>query len=842
MSTSGVGEVELPLPCEKPTLNVGEITSDVEPKPSVTVITRDKHDSASAKSSEFSRDVGNYIGQPIDNFTKKALLENPWIPPADYKFPFSTRTLAGRETKNFVSRKHLEAYKGWLVLSHAKKGLFCKYCPWFVTRHEGGYQKNVPLGALVRLPLTNFKKLTEDLESHSGNKYHKDAVEAGKEFLKNYYAPQLEVINQVDKAHFQEAEENRRKLIPIVKTVMFCGRQNIALRGHRDDGLLLLQKSDNCRKNEGNFRELLRFRIDAGDKILENHLKNATARRAYISKTVQNDVINCCRMEILDKILNKVSAAKFYSIMFDESTDLSGRSQLSIILRYVDLCSKNNQLCIREDFVTFIDAFGELRSKQNLRSTEENWDDSDCSESGNESEGNKEESGELSLTGIAIGELILKEMKEMKLVLENCVGLGTDGCSVMTGDNSGAVKKIQTEAVNALMTPCFSHKLNNSISQSSTVPVIKKVVGVITEVTYFFQAKKPKRHATLLQFLGKKLVKLCETRWIERHDAVLQFITDLPEIIEVLEKVSEWKLRETASKASCLIAALSAPDFLVGLFCLGDILALTQPLSVLLQNKTLDLVKASELIKSLTMALDIRREEVSDHFHEIFNEAKEMAEKTGLEIRKPRTCRRQTLRENHAIEDCENYYRVSVYIPLLDSVLTDLKSRFSNEVLEAFQLVSLLPEGIIHLNQTQLSQYADCLLKSFERFLTANNMNNNKALLKGELTHWQQKWILQKNKHLDLPDTAIDVMEKCDTTIYPRIYAFLQILATLPVTNASAERSFSSLRRLETWCRTTMLQSRLVGLALLHIHYDMDVKPENIIERYAKSANRKMVL
>lgn len=242
------------------------------------------------------------------------------------------------------------------------------------------------------------------------------------------------------------------------------------------------------------------------------------------------------------------------------------------------------------------------------------------------------------------------------------------------------------------------------------------------------------------------------------------------------------------------------------------------------------------------MALDIRREEVVDHFHEIFNEAKELADKTGLEIRKPRTCGRQTLRENHEIDDCESYYRVSVYVPLLDSVLMDLKSRFSEEVLEAFQLASLLPESIIHLNQAQLSQYVDSLLKSFQRLLIANNMNNNKSLLKGELTHWQKKWMLKKSEHCDLPDVAIDVLNECDTIIYPRIYVLLQILATLPVTNASAERSFSSLRRLETWCRTTMLENRLVGLALLHIHYDVAIKAEDIIERFAKSGNRRIVL
>ena len=110
------------------------------------------------------------------------------------------------------------------------------------------------------------------------------------------------------------------------------------------------------------------------------------------------------------------------------------------------------------------------------------------------------------------------------------------------------------------------------------------------------------------------------------------------------------------------------------------------------------------------------------------------------------------------------------------------------------------------------------------------------------LTHWRQKWTLKKNEHDDLPDNLIDVLKNCDVDIYPRIRCLLHILATYPVTNASAERSFSSLRRIKTWLRSTMLESRLVGLALMHIHYDMTIDPDNIVERFSKSSTRKMTL
>ena len=101
---------------------------------------------------EFSNYVGHYIGQIIDDHTKRILLESPWTPPVGYNFPFSTRTVSGKEVKNYVNSKNFEAYKDWLLLSDVKRGLYCKYCPWFINCSEGAYQKSVPFGALVTLP------------------------------------------------------------------------------------------------------------------------------------------------------------------------------------------------------------------------------------------------------------------------------------------------------------------------------------------------------------------------------------------------------------------------------------------------------------------------------------------------------------------------------------------------------------------------------------------------------------------------------------------------------------------------------------------------------------------
>ena len=68
--------------------------------------------------------------------------------------------------------------------------------------------------------------------------------------------------------------------------------------------------------NEGIFREILRLRVDAGDKVLEEHLRTAAKQTSHISETNQNEVIGFCRIEMQEKILSEVTVTKcvFYIV------------------------------------------------------------------------------------------------------------------------------------------------------------------------------------------------------------------------------------------------------------------------------------------------------------------------------------------------------------------------------------------------------------------------------------------------------------------------------------------------------------------------------------------------
>jgi len=120
-------------------------------------------------------------------------------------------------------------------------------------------------------------------------------------------------------------------LTPIIKTIIFCGRNNLALREHRDDGL---NPETAIIGNEGVFIRLLAFRVDSGDQILAEHLKTSNKNATMISKTIQNELINILHQVVVEGIVNNIKNNIYFSILCDETTDVSTQEQMSISIRY----------------------------------------------------------------------------------------------------------------------------------------------------------------------------------------------------------------------------------------------------------------------------------------------------------------------------------------------------------------------------------------------------------------------------------------------------------------------------------------------------------------------------
>lgn len=254
---------------------------------------------------------------------KKELLTSAWTPSANFPFkPTGTRNLK-------FQYWWLQRWK-WLVYSKAENGAFCKYCVLFSPL--GVSERGLPAGKLVLSKFDNWKKAIQIFNEHENKTFHKNTQT---NFCKYHKEKKMPICQDIDAGLRQQVAKNRERSTPIITTVLWCGREGVPQRGHRDGGKMDLHTEPG--ENEGNFKALLRLRSCNGDELLKKQLEECSANATCTSWKTQNEIISVCNTIILRKLLAKVNAAKCFAVMADETTDVGGVEQLSLCARYVDL-------------------------------------------------------------------------------------------------------------------------------------------------------------------------------------------------------------------------------------------------------------------------------------------------------------------------------------------------------------------------------------------------------------------------------------------------------------------------------------------------------------------------
>ena len=108
-------------------------------------------------------------------------------------------------------------------------------------------------------------------------------------------------------------------------------------------------------------------------------------------------------------------------------------------------------------------------------------------------------------------------------------------------------------------------------------------------------------------------------------------------------------------------------------------------------------------------------------------------------------------------------------------------------------------------------------------------------VLEAELDLWEAYWLNDTSYH---PENILSTLKSIDFKSFSNIKVYLRILGTLPVTRCTCERSFSSMRRLKTYTRSTMISERLNGIALMHVHQEIVPDIEKVTDLFAVTHRR----
>ncbi|XP_076324212.1 zinc finger BED domain-containing protein 5-like [Tachypleus tridentatus] len=188
-------------------------------------------------------------------------------------------------------------------------------------------------------------------------------------------------------------------------------------------------------------------------------------------------------VDIEKGVMLKLKAADFFAIQVDESTDLSGKSQLLAFIRFIENDGiVEDFLCCRElpETTKGQDIYDALSSYLN------HWD----------------------------------------LTWEKCVGICTDGCPSMIASVKGFVTLVKQSQPNIFITHCFLHR--EALVAKAIGPELKEVLDMVVKMVNYLKSKpvKCRQFTKLCESMDAEHVTLLfhtEVRWLSRGRVLSRF-------------------------------------------------------------------------------------------------------------------------------------------------------------------------------------------------------------------------------------------------------------------------------------------------------------------------------
>jgi hypothetical protein len=317
------------------------------------------------------------------------------------------------------------------------------------------------------------------------------------------------------------------------------------------------------------------------------------------------------------------------------------------------------------------------------------------------------------------------------------------------------------------------------------------------------------------------LLKLVETRWVEKQSAVLVFRQLFTAITIALEHIINEDDEESASLARGYRKSLLDIEFCIPLIIVSRIFALTKPCSELLQTPACDLVKCYECIEETAMLITEMTHD-DDQINKIYDELMAFVNEHDILCELPRGYKKST-----------KEFFADTYHTFLENTLNELSSRFSEHQRIVIRISRLIP---LHVISTKFDE-----LKEVIEFYFNDLPSNNLIVIEAEFDRWRSFWC-SRSEHerpSTIEQTLISIHDK--RLFYPNIWRLLELFAILPVSVASAERSFSVLKLIKTYLRNSMGDERLSSLALINIHKSMindDEDATEIVNQFARQKRR----
>lgn len=674
----------------------------------------------------------------------------------------------------------LKVKRSWLCYSKVLNVCYCQPCWLFdMSCSEVGLNKGTSDWAHLGRNITNHE------QSHS----HAISSEI-------YFRWQMgltvdcENIDEIKRA----TDYWRKVLKRVVDVIITLATNDLPLREHR------VSVDDTVSK--GNFLEIIHM-LARYDKVLADLIKQPKRSVNYLSPQIQNELINLIANEIRKQIKDEIQTSPFVTLIFDTTQDIAKIDQLSIVFRYVTIKTDDEEkpvnLVIEEAFC----GFAEVESQK---------------------------SEYLEKTVLSI----IEEFSDVSKVR----GQGYDGAANMSGVYSGLQARIKEKNPSAKYVHCCAHALNLVVNDCVTsIPEIRNFFDNVQNLYVFFKAIS---RWTLLRksaMLEKTLKKVCPTRWSSRNQAIDALRNGYFDIMKILTLLSlDGKDREEMDQAKSLLKYFEQYPTIILILIESDVLESIDIISKKLQSVEEDIEHASKMLSNLKTKISKFR----NGWQTVKNNATNLCLKWNVPPHFPasRIRRKKRMFDEVQIDDPiineEKRFQIEVFNRSLDIISTQITERFVavSEICSTFKC--LRPSFLKDSNDEQILEHCKVLVENYPDDLSYSLGPQTVRFKTCFLSHIEEMKSVR-----DLADTII--VRAQISSSFPDLVNACLIFLTIPVTTASAERSFSKLKIIKNYLRTTMSQERLSSLSTISIERARarNIDLDDAITQFASAKSRK---
>ncbi|KAJ8346579.1 hypothetical protein SKAU_G00279800 [Synaphobranchus kaupii] len=407
-------------------------------------------------------------------------------------------------------------------------------------------------------------------------------------------------------------------------------------------------------------------------------------------------------------------------------------------------------------------------------------------------------------TGLGLSDLILSRLEELNIPFSDCRGQSYDNGANMKGKNKGVQARLLVKNPRALYVPCGAHTLNLVVADAAKNSIdATSFFGNVQKIYTLFSAA-PQRWAIL-----KQHVTITVKSWSETRSQGTDAITKI-EAQSLAEEVGSFRFQ------ICTVVW-------------HDVLSKINTVSKLLQPSTMQLDVAVNLLESTkSHLLSYRNDGFAAAQASAKDACEEMHVETVLKEKRLRSTKTHFAYEapDEPVRDALKRLETTFFNVVVDSAIASLDDRFET------------PFGVLQNFPTLDDEALEKQCEELENTLRS-----------GEEADIDGRELAMEIRNLpQLPTNRMTAFELLDfvhkkelTELYPNLWISLRIACTLPVTVASAERSFSKLKLIKTYLRSSMAQDRLTGLAIISINHEVgrQVSYDDVIDDFAARKSRR---